>query len=255
MAESENVFFKKLPEGKEIESFFSSIYKTCTNMLSVEQLDKKINDLCNINIEENNNSSLNTVIDETLETILTSIISKLFTAINRHILPPYSNELSSNISEVFDNCRKLQKNIFANNENNFIGILVFGILASKLIRFQKQIIGSDNYIPEDGYIQWYYGKYDTIIEIINIEYDDIYWMDSAISWIGYNKEPIVAIIIESSSNNNQEDLNILRAYIKSISSFIYIDEVKQYIIITKQKPPDTYIENNLIDTKNIYYIE
>ncbi len=42
MNESENVFLKKLPDGKEIESFFSSIYKTFETMLNIDQLDNKI---------------------------------------------------------------------------------------------------------------------------------------------------------------------------------------------------------------------
>lgn len=262
MNESENVFLKKLPDGKEIESFFSSIYKTFETMLNIDQLDNKIINLSEKkkeqNKEQNDYSYINTVVQDTIADIFTSIISKLFTAVNRHIRPPYSNELNSNISEVFENCQKLQKKIFENNdkENNLTGILVFGILASKIIRFQKQIICSENYIPdESGYIKWYYGNYNSIIDTINFEYDDeIYWMDSAITWIGYNKEEIVVIIIESSSNTSL-NLNILRAYIKSISSFVYVNEVKQYIIITKSKPSDIYIENNLIDTKNIIFVE
>ena len=114
------MFLKKLPDGKEIESFFSSIYKTFETMLNIDQLDNKIINLSEKNKEQNDYSYINTVIQDTIADIFTSIISKLFTAVNRHIRPPYSNELNSNISEVFENCQKLQKKIFENNdkENN-----------------------------------------------------------------------------------------------------------------------------------------
>lgn len=253
--EKANVFFKRIPDNKEIESFFTSIFKTCETMLNIHQLDNKMNNLSEIDNDITDYSSINNMIKDTIEEILTNIFSKTFTAVNRHIKLPYSNKVNSNISELFKICHTLQRKIFEKEENNIIGILVFGILASKIIRFQNKILNSEDYDNDScPYIKWYYGKYNSIIDNINSEYnEDLFWMDEGITWIGYNNEPVVIIVLDSANVSN--DLNIIRAYIKSISSFVYINEVKQYIIITKNPPPNPYIDNNLIDIKNIYLIE
>ena len=92
----------------------------------------------------------------------------------------------------------------------------------------------------------------TIIEYILTKYQSVYWMDDTINWDGYNHEEVVIIPIQDRLDDSSKQSILLRCYIKSISSFVRANDVCGYIIVSNYPPPNFYIENNLIHSKNVH---
>ena len=77
-------------------------------------------------------------------------------------------------------------------------------------------------------------------------------MDDTINWDGYNHEEVVIIPIQDRLDDSSKQSILLRCYIKSISSFVRANDVCGYIIVSNYPPPNFYIENNLIHSKNVH---
>tara|TARA_B100001094_G_C18193164_1_gene808691 strand:- start:2222 stop:3007 length:786 start_codon:yes stop_codon:yes gene_type:complete len=256
---TEENIFKKIPKITELKLIVSRMINNWESKLNLDHIDKEYEKMCtdkSENSEKNEIIILNELINNTLKELSVSTISQLLSGINRYIKNPYSKELTQKIMTLHTLFDSIQDKCFSPQTKASITILLIGILISKIIRFYNNILDNENInvnnrVNNISYITWYYGNYNSIIEkIMNLKDVSIFWMDESISWEGYNSEEVVVIPIEDSIDDSKQSI-IIRCYLKSISSFMKAQEVFSYIIVSKNAPPNFYIENGLLDPKNI----
>jgi len=256
---TEENIFKKIPEINELKVIFSRMINNWETKLNLDHIDKKYEKMCSEKSENSDKNEiiiLNELINNTLKELSVSTISQILSGINRYIKNPYSKELTQKVMALHKLLNSIQDKCFEPETKASITVMFIGILISKIIRFYNNILDNKNIKISDSlskmsYITWYYGNYNSIIEkIMKLKDVSVFWMDETISWEGYNSEEIVVIPIEDNIDDSKQSI-LIRCYLKSINFFIKAQEVFSYIIVSKNAPPDFYIENGLLDPKNI----
>ena len=247
--EEENIF-KKIPQVYELNNMLYSLISSWESKLNMDYIDDKLSK------NEGNKEDI-VYLNETIRSILrelsTSTTSQLLSGIQRYIKRPYCKELSDNIVSLHTLFDTIQSKCFKDTTKAPLSILLLGIFLSKCIQYNKErIVNPNSTISKIEYISWYYGDYNTIIEYILTKYQSVYWMDDTINWDGYNHEEVVIIPIQDRLDDSSKQSILLRCYIKSISSFVRANDVCGYIIVSNYPPPNFYIENNLIHSKNVH---
>ena len=77
-----------------------------------------------------------------------------------------------------------------------------------------------------------------------------FWVDNQLTWNGYNNQKNVIVPVAEQPVSNK----VIRFYIELLISMIHSKGTRNFIIVTKELPPNILLEHNLIKSDHLYHI-
>lgn len=244
-------FFKKVPNISDISILFSHLAYNWSDKLNIITLEKQfqeeISKIQNSQDQDQQIKHLKSNIQNIIKDLSAFTTSHLITSATRFLNKPYSNDISQQIIVLHKLLENKQEDYFDNNGTFTVTLVLLLGLFSKFVNAHINNILSDT----NSYIFWYYGSYDKIIALIQDKYNnDCFWVDNQLTWNGYNNQKNVIVPVAEQPVSNK----VIRFYIELLISMIHSKGTRNFIIVTKELPPNILLEHNLIKSDHLYHI-
>lgn len=243
-------FFKKVPNISDISILLSHLSYNWSNKLNIINLEKQFQqEIANIQNSKDQNQHINHLksnIQNIIKDLCAFTTSHLLSSATRFLNKPYSDDISQQIIVLHKLLDNKQEDYFDKNGTFTITLVLIVGLFTKFVNTHINHVLSDT----NSYIFWYYGSYNKIIALLQEKYDDCFWVNSELTWKGYNNQKNVIVPVQAQPVNN----TIIRFYIELLISMIHSKGSRNFIIITNNIPPKILLEHNLIKSQNLYHI-